>query len=72
MAACFSGVLNNNHGSKIKKFACGALVLEMTKILSKMVLWTQKLLFLYREKNGGERKEKKEREEKGIRRKKRF
>ena len=49
--------------SKIKKFACGAVFLEMTKILSKLVLWNQKKKISidtwYQEKHVGERKEKK-------------
>ena len=57
----------SSHGSSVldknqwfKKIACGALFLEMSKILSKMVLYTiQKLLLLYQEKSGEERIEKK-------------
>ena len=60
--------------SKIKKFACGAVFLEMTKILSKMVLWNQKLLLIpgTKKKTWEKGKRKKERGEKWIRRKKCF
>ena len=57
-------------GSNIKKFACGALFLEMTKILSKMVLSTRKIAVVVpRKKKRGERKEKKGKGKKRVRKK---
>ena len=78
MAACFSGVLNNNHWFKNQKIRLRRFVSGNDQDFVEIGVMEPKIAIdnWYQEKNGGERKERKrkgrKREEKGIRRKKCF